>query len=120
MLRAGQCTYCGQTRMLEVEDGITKEELNQEATENCNCECAINARESAKAEAEAVENIETLFKDFPDTANILKAAIIPIMAGELNKVVIDTGRKVKAQVMRTSKDNIKVERSESKKMVLES
>lgn len=54
MLRAGQCTYCGQTRMLEVEENVTKEGLNELATEECECIQAEVARKRAKTQAEAV------------------------------------------------------------------
>lgn len=120
MERIGYCRYCRQGQVLDVGGCLTQEELNQYVTEGCNCEGAEIARKIAEEEAEAVKNIEILFKDFTDTANILKDAISPIMAGKISKVVIDTGKKVKAQVTRTSKDSIKVERSETSKTVMES
>lgn len=120
--KIGQCIYCGQTQMVDVGDGIpTKEELDKKATAMCDCDDAKNAQESAKVQTEAEENVESLFrKEFPDTASLLKAAVLPIMAGQMDKMTIDTGKRVKGQITRTSKGNIKVERIETRKMVLES
>lgn len=120
--KIGQCIYCGQTRMVEIGDEIpTKEEVNKRATEQCECEAARHAQERSKVQLEAEDNVERLFrKEFPVTANMLKAAVIPIMCGEIDKISIDTGRKVKGQITITSKGNIKVERIETRKTVLES
>lgn len=119
MERIGYCMYCRQSQMLDVREFMTQDELNQDVTEVCNCEGAKIAREKVKKKDEAVKNIEILFEDLPDIANILTGVVIPIVEGKVSKVVIDTGKKVKAQVTRVSKDNIKVERSETSKTVME-
>ena len=119
--KTGCCIYCGQTRMLEVEGNVTEEWLNELATDECNCIEAEIARKRAETQAEAEENVETLFRnDMPEAADLLRAAIPAIVKGTLSKIAVDTGRKVKAQVVRTAKGAVKVERSETSKTVIES
>lgn len=106
--------------MVEVEGTVTEEMLNNMATRQCECEEAKSAQNSEKVQLTAEENVEKLFRsEFPDTASILKAAVLPIMSGMMDSIVIDTGRKVKGRVSVTRKGNIKVERIETKKMSLE-
>lgn len=120
-IRIGTCIYCGQTRQVEVEGGTVPEEvLNRRATEQCDCDMAVAAHESEKIKTKAEENVEKLFREqFPDTASLLKAAVLPIISGEMDSITIDTGMRVKGKITKTSKGNIKVERIETRKAVLE-
>lgn len=117
----GCCIYCGQTKMLKVGENVSEENLNELATEECDCYEAEEARKQAEAPAEAEDNIEKLFgEDLPETADILRSAVPAIVKGTLSKISVDTGKRVKAQVVRTSKGAVKVERSETNKTVMES
>lgn len=121
LLQLGECIYCGQTYQLETNGAATEEQLNKWATQKCDCEQAMKAQESESIQNYAEDNVEGLFRrEFPDTASLLKAAIIPIMANAMDSITIDTGKKVKGKVSKTAKGNIKVERIETKKTVLES
>lgn len=120
-LQIGTCIYCGQTRQIEVEGGTqTKELLDRQATEECDCAEAVAAHESETVKTRTEKDIEMLFKEeFPDTASLLRAAVLPIMSGEMDKITIDTGKKIKGSVVKTSKGNIKVERTETRKTTIE-
>lgn len=121
LVQVGTCIYCGQTYQLETNGAAAEEQLNTWATQKCDCEQAIKAQETESIQNDAEENVEGLFRrEFPDTASLLKAAIIPIMANTMSAITIDTGKRVKAKVSKTTKGNIKVERIETSKTVLES
>ena len=119
--KIGCCIYCGQTKMLKVEENVSEENLNELATEECDCISAALARKRAKTQAEAEDNVEKLFRgDLPEVADLLSASISLIVNRQISKVTIDTGKKIKAQAVRLSNGTVKVERSETNKTVMES
>lgn len=116
-----QCIYCGQTHMVEQRGGETPETLNQRATGKCDCKQARHMQQVEKAKTKAESNIENLFGQMEeDMINLLKAAVLPIMEDHITGITIDTGRKVKAKISKTSKGNMKVERIDTRKAALES
>lgn len=120
MIQTGSCIYCGQTYQLEIEGTRTEEELNKIATQKCDCEDAKKAHESLCIQQKAEKAIEDYFRtDFPDTASILKAAILPIQANMIDSITVDTGFGIKGKVTTTSKGKIKVERTRTTKNALE-
>lgn len=120
-MTTGKCIYCGQQHMVEVLDTATEQECDIAATEQCKCEQAKKAQEMKKAKFQSQTNIENYFeKDFPETAELLKAAVIPLHNGAIEKITIDTGYGIKAKLSVTSKGKIKVERLETKKQAVES
>nr|DAE68895.1 MAG TPA: hypothetical protein [Caudoviricetes sp.] len=119
----GICMYCGQVNQIEVEDSktLTEEEKNTLATKRCTCEQAMNAQEQEKVVSDAERNIHDLFqKDMPEVEEILQKALPAVHRGEINSVTLDTKRKIKAKISKTSKGNIKVERTKTMKTTLES
>lgn len=115
--------YCGQVNQIEVEDGktLTEEEKNKLATKRCTCEQAMSAQEQEKVVSDAERNISDLFqKDMPEVEEILQKALPAVHRGEINSVTLDTKRKIKAKISKTSKGNIKVERTKTMKTTLES
>lgn len=111
----GSCIYCGQIRQIEGQEGMSEEERNRKATELCDCKEAKTAQEKAE------KNIHQMFgEDFPETEEILLAAVKYIESGDIDSITIDTGMRVKGKVSMTSKGNIKVERTKTLKTSLES
>lgn len=105
----GICMYCGQVNQIEVEDSktLTEEEKNTLATKRCTCEQAMNAQEQEKVVSDAERNIHDLFqKDMPEVEEILQKALPAVHRGEINSVTLDTKRKIKAKISKTSKGNI--------------
>lgn len=116
-LQTGCCHYCGQVINLETDGKRTEAELDRMAQDKCNCYGAARAR---RIESTG-KNIDKLFgEDFPDVAELLKAAAPMIMQYELNKITIDTGKKVKAVLTMNSKGAIKVEKNYTAKASVES
>lgn len=117
----GSCIYCGQIRQIEGQEGMSEEERNRKATELCDCKEAKTAQEKAETRTKAEKNIHQMFgEDFPETEEILLAAVKYIESGEIDSITIDTGMRVKGKVSMTSKGNIKVERTKTLKTSLES
>ncbi len=120
-LRTGKCIYCGQSHMVETSDVATEKECDIAATELCTCKQAKVAKDVEKAKLQSQTNIENYFeKDFPETAELLKAAVIPLHNRAIEKITIDTGYGIKGKLSVTSKGKIKVERLETKKQAIES
>lgn len=81
----------------------------------------MNAQEQEKVVSDAERNISDLFqKDMPEVEEILQKALPAVHRGEINSVTLDTKRKIKAKISKTSKGNIKVERTKTMKTTLES
>lgn len=116
-LQTGCCHYCGQVINLETDGKRTEAELDRMAQQKCSCTGAARARRIESTE----QNIEELFAEkFPDVAELLKAAVPMIMQYELNKITIDTGKKVKAVLTMNAKGMIKVEKNYTAKASVES
>ena len=121
VILTGSCIYCGQIQQIEGEEGMPEEERNRKATELCDCKEAKVAKEKEKARTKAEKNIHSMFgEDFPETEEILMAAVKHIENGQIDSITIDTGMRVKGKVSKTAKGNIKVERTKTLKTALES
>lgn len=106
-MQTGECIYCGQTYQIDAIRELTEEELNLKATELCDCEKA----KAAAKEKETISVIDDLFKEkYPDTAEILKAAVLPIKAGEMQEIQVKVSNCTKAKLFIDAKDNIKCQR----------
>lgn len=120
-MTTGKCIYCGQQHMVEVPDTTTEKERDIAATEQCKCEQAKKAQETTKVKLQSEMNIENYFaKEFPEVAEILKAAVGPIAQRKIEKITIDTGWGIEGKISITSKGKIKVEKKETKKSAVES
>ena len=111
-LMIGHCRYCGQ---VEMEVDASQEEADIQATEECDCLEAKEARRKRK-QAEACERIiETMIAgSYPEIADLLLNSIGNIQEHKFEKLTIDTGAGKKFAIKRT-KDGIKVEAEEKKK-----
>lgn len=119
--KTGGCIYCGQIRTVEVEEGITDRAVDIEVTKWCNCHDASKEREKLERMEAAQANVDKLFEsNSTEVKEFLKAAVVLIGERRAGKISVELGGKVKAQISKTSKGNIKVERTESKKEAVES
>jgi len=120
-MKTGKCIYCGQQNMVDIPDTATEQDCDIKATEQCKCEQAKKAKELKKIKLKSEANIEEYFtKDFPEMAEILKAAVGPIAQRKIEKITIDTGWGIQGKISITSKGKIKVEKVETKKLAVES
>lgn len=100
--KTGSCSFCGQTKIIQVPEEWEQGQINEAVT--CECEC-----EQAQAYAKA--------KERKDKA---KKRVNELFGGGAEKPVAeDVGHGVKAKVSKMAKESIKVERSENKKTTYE-
>lgn len=107
----GECKYCGKMRIVAADIDSTVEELNELASEDCDCNGASLARKLHTEAEVARVNIDNLFENEPETAAILKEAIEPIQNGKIRKITIAINSKTKASLNKTNKDSLIVNRT---------
>lgn len=117
--KTGICRFCGQSRLMEVPDGMPVKEVNEEVALSCSCIEGKAYREE-KAYKEMIEMAKTsaqgttyeLFhEEFPEIETVLNAVMDDLVNKKYRKVTIATGGKTKASIT-FSKDTIKVERED--------
>lgn len=124
LIKTAACRFCGQ--MTQIEDDLTKEQAEEEATVNCRCNKALEYQKEKLRKERALKNISVLFGEDAaqekrvgeNTVNILRAAVEEIYSGEIAKVTINLRGSIKASVSQNGKGEINVERTETKKQKL--
>lgn len=110
----GTCRFCGQRRLVRYAGGLTQEELDKIATDECNCDGAIKERniryEASKART-AVEKV--IMPRYPEAGVILKEAVDPTAHGLFHAVTIGLGDGAKATMTVNRKGTISVKLSET-------
>ena len=84
----GYCRFCGQSRMVDGDPGMTEEELNQLATSICECQGATHEAWKKSVLEEFGQNLEVLFGKRPGLKKLLAAAGEMIMDGKLKKLTV--------------------------------
>lgn len=115
VIQYGTCRYCGQVTQLHVDEGYSTEELNELATENCNCAMAVASVEKYHRIEEAKSNIEEIVEKSPEALKILNESILPVAAGLISKVVITAGDE-KVSLSTGASGNIVVEKTITRKV----
>lgn len=116
----GTCRFCGQMRLINAEPEATIEELNELAIEECDCEGAKRFKKRRIEAGIARENIDNLFADqHPCAAAVLKECIELVQDGKIKEVNLKVTSKVKAQLKKTNKDSIQVNKTVTTKEELD-
>ncbi len=113
----GSCKFCGQAATRKALEEWGQEDIDELATETCEClDARIYAHKKGQKER-TNERIDLLFgKDnksvtVPDAAvDLLHKAVYPICEGFIQSIAIDIGNGVKGKINVTSKGNVKVAR----------
>ena len=117
--KTGVCKFCGQSRIVEVPDSMTNEEVDEEATIGCRCRESKEYKkklekreqvEMAKTSAKGT-TFELFHDEFPEIEELLNMAIDPLVEKTIKKMTITTLGKTKASIS-FSKETIKVERED--------
>jgi len=118
--KTGACIYCGQIGTVEAEEHISVEEIDKMVSLQCDCHLAKEAVKKAQRLEKAKDSAKKLFADHSeDVIYFMQAAVTLISNGEIGQIKIDTIGNVKATISKTAKNNIKIERSETKKKAVE-
>lgn len=124
-IQTATCRYCGQIVQFEAGKALTDEQAMEMAVLNCGCEDALAYQKWMGQEKKALENVQKLFGEEAEPENresegivaLLNAAVLGICNGEVEKATLNLPGGVKAAISQ-GKDNIKVERTETKKRQL--
>lgn len=114
--RTGTCYYCHQQRFVEhCSTDMTQDEVNEEATRECDCDEARIARELSNTVAAVKRNIEENMDLRPDLKEAVKAMLEPVAAGQAKNctIKVDDNTVIKINVskgrlncVRTVKENM--------------
>ena len=91
-MKTGACRYCGQTRAFDVREAVSDAELDEMATEQCDCA-------EAKLQRERQERLETAkrwaqreFEATEDLLRTVQSAIKAAFEGVADHVTVKVGR----------------------------
>jgi hypothetical protein len=116
----GTCKFCGQVATRKALEEWSQEEIDELATETCECiDARIYAHKKGQKER-AHARIDLLFgKDnktvtVPDAAvDLLHKAVYPVCEGFVASISVDVGNGVKAKINVTPKGIVKVARTKT-------
>ena len=109
-IQYGACKYCGQVHQFETVGMCSQDQLDEWASEKCDCSEAKEAEKMRKREQIARMNIEDMFGRY-DTATILQAAVHPVATCAVDSVTINIGNGEKATIKLTGKGKIQVKKT---------
>lgn len=118
--KTGSCKFCKQAAMRKVLSEWSQEEIDELATETCECiDARIYAHKKSQKER-AHSRIDLLFGaenkavTVPDAAvDLLHKAVYPICEGFITAITVDIGNGVKGKINITSKGIVKVARTKT-------
>lgn len=125
----GTCRYCGQCISLDRERE-TQETADFAASETCDCYDARAERTIRKKIENAKDRIRKIFGseseelgfqpiDSPETLALMDDIAVLVARGYISSAVVNVRGRCKAKISLTTKEKIKVERSEARSYQLE-
>lgn len=119
-IQTGGCRFCGQTAALEVPVDWTEEEIDEYATEKCDCsEAWLYAHEKEKKE-KAAEIIDSLFEEEIknewielEQIQFLNTCALWVIKRFVKKITVDISKKTKI-VIEDGNKGIKIKREDKK------
>lgn len=90
--QAGFCKYCNQLRMIEAPEGASPADLNEQASEECDCDEARRQQERKMKMAAAGAWAENVFSKENGQLQTVLCAIRSTFAGAIDYVTIKVGK----------------------------
>ena len=112
----GSCRFCGQAAARKALPEWTQEEINELATEFCDCFTAEDYTRKKNRTERAYERIDMLFVEDEtvpvdeSVVTLLREAVSPMCEDFIQSISIDTGKGIKGKLSLTAKGKIKVSR----------
>ena len=112
----GFCRFCGQATTRKALPEWTQEEVNELATEFCDCFTAEDYTRKKNRMERAYERIDMLFVEDEtvpvdeSVVTLLREAVSPMCEDFIQSISIDTGKGIKGKLSLTAKGKIKVSR----------
>lgn len=123
--KTGSCSFCGQTKIIQVPEEWEQGQINEAVTCECECEQAQAYAKAKERKDKAKKRINELFGSgaekpvAEDVVNLLIATVDAIEDKHMKGITVDVEHGIKAKVSKMAKESIKVERSENKKTTYE-
>lgn len=120
-MRQGFCMYCNEGRLVDIPDDAGQEAADQEATAQCSCEMAEEARRKKCFRDRCQEKIHRMFnKDYPDIEDLFYLFLDGIENGKIQKVTVVTcnGRTAKMVLTASGQIRIGIEEKHKKETLL--
>ena len=115
----GGCLFCGQIIALEVDPTWKQEELDELATELCDCTEAgaytYTKKRREKAKKCIKEQFQEEIKENENIKHLLNVVTDMVINEEIRTFSCDINGKIKAKISMTAKGNVKIERTETEK-----
>jgi hypothetical protein len=121
-IQNGACIYCGQLMPFETTGLAREDDLNEWATEKCDCSEAKIYAKRKKSLSGAKEKIKQFFGSESSGEIVIKLldmATDAIFENKIDDLSINIGNGCKGKVSQNSKGNIKVERTDTRKVKYE-
>lgn len=122
----GSCKFCGQVATRKALEEWSQEEIDELATETCECADARIYAHKKEQKERANARVDLLFGKgnesvtVPDAAaDLLHKAVYPVCEGFVQSVTVDIGNGVKGKINITSKGNVKVARTKTDTSIYE-
>ena len=112
----GFCRFCGQATTRKALPEWRQEEINELATEFCDCFTAEDYTRKKNRMERAYERIDMLFVEDEtvpvdeSVVTLLREAVSPMCEDFIQSISIDTGKGIKGKLSLTAKGKIKVSR----------
>lgn len=117
--QTGICRFCGQSGVVHPLTEWSQTAVDEAVTSQCQCREAKEYAKGKNRVQKARIRIDELFGTKDAVHSIMYCAVDSIEAGEIKGIIIDLGQGIKARISKTTKESIKVERSEIRKKVYE-
>lgn len=119
--RVAVCRYCGQSKLIQLDEDLTDEQLEEKVTLECNCKLGREYRAKIEDEKKTEQMVrdtmaityELLGDDLPELENLINDVIPKMVEKNIEKATFSVG-KVKVSI-RYSGDEIKISRTETNK-----
>ena len=90
--QSGFCKYCNQLRMVEAPEGASGADLNEQATEECDCDEAQRQRRQRMKMEAAGEWAKNIFSEENGALQLVLQAIRTTFAGAVDHVSLKIGK----------------------------
>lgn len=109
MTQIGYCIYCGQATQIPVEKETDQEQIDQWATQRCDCDRAKRQQDWESTKNQSETYIDSLFKeDYPDVAEILKGNVERCFKEKIDKINIKCGQMAATMERKETDKGIKI------------
>ena len=119
--RTAVCRYCGQSKLIQVDEELSEEELEEKVTLECNCKLGREYRARIEDEEKTEQMVrdtmsityELLGDDLPELQDIVDDVIPKMVKKNIEKASFQVGR-VRVAI-KYSGDEIKISRTKTDK-----